>query len=218
MARCSGKRGGTRASRESRMKPMLFTLYLLVLVPMTVSAQTDHTHSPASAEDCTKLSPELQAVVAAMEEPGAKIEALAKPESSLAIEPGIHKLEVALRPLSRVELVGKESLSRQTLRPESAMAEQTKPRENVEPLFGGFVRLTVPKNGMYRISADAPLWIEVIDGEKPIERVRTIPRLHCGRIHKSLGFPLERERSYWLELSGSKRPDVTVLITEERGH
>ena len=98
------------------------------------------------------------------------------------------------------------------------MVEKTKPEEKAENLFGGFVRLTVPKNGLYRISADAPLWIEVIDGKKPIERVRTVPRLRCGRIHKSLGFPLERERSYWLEMSGSKRPDVAVLITEEPEH
>jgi len=55
----------------------------------------------------------------------------------------------------------------------------------------------------------------VIDGEKPIERIRIAPRLRCGRIHKSLGFPLTRARSYWLELSGSTRPDVAVLITEE---
>lgn len=218
MARCSGKRRGMRSSRESRMKPVLFTLYLLLLVPVTVSAQTDHTHSPASTEDCTKLSPELQAAVAAMDEPGGKIEALAKPESSLAIEPGIHKLEVALRPLSEVELVGKENLSRQTLGPEGAMAEKIKPRENVENLFGGFVRLTVPKDGMYRVSVDSPIWIEVIDGKTPIERVRTTPRLHCGRIHKSLGFPLKRERSYWLEVSGSKHPEVAVLITEEPEH
>jgi hypothetical protein len=95
------------------------------------------------------------------------------------------------------------------------MAEKTKPSENVENLFGGFVRLTVPKDGMYRISADSPLWIEVIDGEKPIERVRIVPRLRCGRIHKSLGFPLQREKSYWLELSGSTSPDVALLVTEE---
>ena len=212
------KETGKRSSRENRMKLVLFTLCLLLLVPITVSAQVGHTHSSTTADDCAKLSPELQAVVAAMDGPGSTIEALPKPESAPAVEPGIHKLEVALRPLSRVELVGKESLSRQTLRPEGAMVEKTKPEEKVENLFGGFVRLTVPKNGLYRISADAPLWIEVIDGEKPIERVRTVPRLRCGRIHKSLGFPLERERSYWLEMSGSKRPDVDVLITEEPEH
>jgi hypothetical protein len=95
------------------------------------------------------------------------------------------------------------------------MANKTNPGEKVENLFGGFVLLTVPRDGIYRISADSPVWIEVIDGGKPIERVKITPRLHCGRIHKSLEFPLKRERSYWLEISGSKRSDVAVLITEE---
>lgn len=199
------------------MKTVLFTSCLL-LAPITVSAQVDHAHSPTTAEDCAKLSPGLQSVVAAMDGPGSRIEALPRPEGIPAIEPGLHKLEVALRPLSEVRLVGKVNLSKQTPGPEGAMAETTKPKENVENLFGGFVRLTVPKDGMYRVSVDSPIWIEVIDGEKPIERVRTVPRLRCGRIHKSLGFPLERERSYWLEISGNKRPDVAVLIMEEPEH
>jgi hypothetical protein len=196
------------------MKLALFSSWLL-LVPVTVSAQMDHTHSPTTAEDCTKLSPGLQAVVAAMDGTGSSIKALPKPEGTLTVEPGIHKLEVALQPLSGVSLVGKESLSRQTIEREGAVAGETKPSENAVNLFGGFVRLTVPKDGMYRISADSPIWIEVIDGEKPIERVRTVPRLRCGRIHKSLGFPLKRDRSYWLEISGSKRSEVAMLITEE---
>ena len=174
---------------------------------MTVSAQMDHIHSPGPTEDCTKLSPELQAIVSEMDGPGSRVEALRRPESTPAVEPGIHKLAVALRPLSEVWLVGKES--------EGTRAKKTKPSENVESLFGGFVPLTVPRDGMYRISADSTLWIEVIDGGKPIERVKIAPRLHCGRIHKSLGFPLKRERSYWLEMSGSKRSDVAILITEE---
>ena len=199
------------------MKLVLFSSWLL-LVPVTVSAQMDHTHSPTTAEDCTKLSPGLQTVVAAMDGPGSRFEALPKPEGIPTVEPGIHKLEVALRPLSGVSLLGKESLSRQTIEREGAMAGETKPSENAVNLFGGFVRLNVSKDGMYRISADSPIWIEVIDGEKPIERVRITPRLHCGRIHKSLGFPFKRDRSYWLEISGSKRPNVAMLITEEPEH
>lgn len=214
MARRCEKRQRKGLSRDCPMKLVLLTSWLL-LAPMTVSAQMDHTHSPATAEDCTKLSPELQAVVAAMDGPGSRIEALPRPESSPAVEPGIHKLEIALRPLSGVGLVGKEILSQQTPGREDVMAEKTKPRENVENLFGGFVRLTISKDGMYRISADSTIWIEVIHEEKPIERVRIAPRLHCGRIHKSLGFPLKEERSYWLQISGSKRPDVAVLITKE---
>ena len=182
---------------------------------MTVSAQTDHTHSPSSAEDCAKLSPALQAVIGAMDGEGIKDRSCAKAGEYPAVEPGIHKLEVALRPLSEVELVGKENPSRDMRQREDAMAGNTKQSENVESLFGGFIRLTIPKDGLYRISADAPIWINVIDGNQPIERVRIAPRLRCGRIHKSLGFPLQREKSYWLELSGSTRPDVALLVTEE---
>jgi hypothetical protein len=197
------------------MKLMLFTSWLLLLLPVSVSSQVDHTHSPATVEDCRELSPELQAIVAAMDGLGSRVEALPKRESASAVEPGLHKLEVALRPLSEVGLVGKESVSRQTPRRDGAMGAESKPSENVENLFGGFIRLTVPKDGVYRISADSPIWIEVIDGEKPIERVRIAPHLRCGRIHKSLGFPLQREKSYWLELSGSTRSDVALLVTEE---
>ncbi|HKQ35298.1 MAG TPA: hypothetical protein VJT11_08360 [Nitrospiraceae bacterium] len=183
---------------------MTFVLFILclLLIPMTTVAQTDHSHSPSSAEDCAKLSPELQAIVVAMNGPGSKINALPKPESSPTVETGIHKLEVALLPLSEVALVGKER----------------KPSQNAENLFGGFVRLTVPKDAVYRISTDSTLWIEVLDGETLIERVRTVPRIRCGRIHKSLGFPLQRERSYWVEMSESKRTDVGLLITEEPEH
>jgi hypothetical protein len=209
------KEAKKRSCRETRMKPVLYFSYLLLLVPMSVSAQMDHTHSSATAEDCTRLPPELQEVVAAMDGPGSKIEALPKSEISPAIAPGMHKLEVVLRPLAEVGLLGKESLSRETLGRKDAIDDKTKPSENVENLFGGFVRLTVPKDGIYRISVDSALWIEMIDGGKPIERVRTVPRLHCGRIHKSLGFPLKQERSYWLEMSGSKRPEVALLITED---
>ena len=199
---------------ELRDAKMLLIISWWLFVPMIASAQMDHIHSPGPTEDCTKLSPELQAIVSKMDEPGSRIEALPRPVSTQAVEPGIHKLEVGLRPLSEVWLAGKPNESLQTPGQESSMANRTKPSEKVEDLFGGFVPLTVQRDGMYRISADSTLWIEVIDEEKPIERVKIAPHLHCGRIHKSLGFPLKRERSYWLELSGSKRSDVAVLITE----
>src|SRR5688572_11666989 len=155
MARCSGMRRGKRSSRDNRMKMMLFISWLLLLSPMIVAAQVDHSHSPAPAEDCAKLSPDMQSVIAAMDGPGSRIDALARPERIPAIEPGLHKLEVVLRPLSEVRLVERDSLCRQTPGPECAMAEKTKPKENVKNLFGGFVRLTVPKDGTYQISADS---------------------------------------------------------------
>jgi hypothetical protein len=197
--------------------PMKLVLVIpwLLLVPMIASAQMDHAHTPGPGEECSKLSPEFQAIVSEMDGLGSWIEASPKPESTPVLKPGIHKLEVALRPLSEVWLVGKERMSRHTPGAEGTMANKTEPSEKVDNLFGGFVLLNVPRDGLYRISTDSTLWIEIIDGGKPIERVKITPRLHCGRIHKSLGFPLKRERSYWLEMSGSKRSHVTVLFTEE---
>ena len=182
--------------------PMKLVLVIssLLFVPISVSAQVDHTHTPGPGEDCTKLSKEFQTIMSKMDGPGSRIEASPKPESTPALEPGIHKLEVALLPLSEVRIVGKESRSEQTMGAEGTMANQTGASENRDSLFGGFVLPTVPRDGLYRISTDSTLWIEVIERGKPIERGKTTPRLHCGRIHKSLVFPLKRERSYWLEI------------------
>ena len=105
---------------------------------MTLAAQTDHGHSPSKAEDCAKMSPALHAVIGAMNGEGARVKAMPKPE--IAVEPGIHNLEVTFRLLSEVQLVGRE-----------------KQNEKVENLFGGFIRLAVPKDGLYRISTDEPI-------------------------------------------------------------
>ncbi len=204
-----------KAFSMADLMKLVLAISWLLCVPIIVAAQKDHVHTPGAAEDCTKLPPELQAIVSEMDGQGSRIEASLRPENAPALEPGIHKLEVLLRPLSEVRLVGKQSISRETLGVEGAKANNTKPSENVDDHFGGFVLLTVPRDGTYRISADSTIWIEIIDEGKPIERIKITPRLHCGRIHKSLGFPLKRDRSYWLEMSGSARSHVTLLITEE---
>src|SRR6185503_7286478 len=115
---------------------MVFVISWLLFVPITVSAQKDHVHTPGAAEDCSKLPPELQTIVSKMDEPGARIQALPSPGSTQAVEPSIHKLEVALRPLSEVLLVGKQSESQPPPGADSSMAHNTKTSENVEDLFG----------------------------------------------------------------------------------
>src|SRR5262245_56461362 len=112
MTCCIRKRRGKCSSREDLVGLVLFTSGLL-LVPMSVFAQMDHTHSLANAEDCLKLSSKLQEVVAAMDAPGSRVEASSKPAENPTVEPGTHKLEVALRPLSEVQLVEKESVPQQ---------------------------------------------------------------------------------------------------------
>jgi hypothetical protein len=47
------------------------------------------------------------------------------------------------------------------------------------------------------------------------EPVRPTHRLHrCGHVHKSVEFALKRG-SYWLEVSGSESPVISLIITPE---
>jgi hypothetical protein len=173
--------------------------FWLLCFPVVAFAQMEHTHPPATDVDCTKLSPGLQAVVAAMEVPGTSIEVAAKPNKAPAVEPGMKRLELVLHPMAAVQ----------------AVAGKVKAGENTDSVFGGFIRFITPADGLYRISADSTVWLDVLDGDQPRERAKDIARLHCGKIQKSLGFALARGHSYWIELSASQRREVSVIISPE---
>jgi hypothetical protein len=173
--------------------------FWLLCAAAVAFAQMEHAHPPAIDMDCTKLSPGLQAVVAAMGARGVTVQAAEKRENAPALEPGMKKLVLVLHPMSAVQPV----------------AGKIKAGENPDSVFGGFIRFMTPADGLYRISADSTVWLDVLDGDQPKERARDTSRLHCGKIEKSLGFPLAKGHSYWIELSASKRREVSLLITPE---
>ncbi len=180
------------------MKRLLLAI-VLSLPAISALAQTEHMHPPATDMDCTKLSPGLQAVVAAMGAPGATVQVAEKRDQAAAVEPGMKRLELALHPMSAVQPV----------------AGKVKAGENPDRVFGGFIRFMTPTDGVYRISADSTVWLDVLDADQPRERDRETSRLHCGAIEKSLGFALARGHSYWIELSASKRREVALIISLE---
>jgi hypothetical protein len=100
------------------------------------------------------------------------------------------------------------------LHPAERVSLPAKPAESPEQ-FAGLVPISVPRDGMYRISVSTHLWLEVLDGDAKLQRVRLEPRLHCGAVQKSLGFALKAGVIYWLQLSGNKSQEVHVIITSE---
>jgi len=176
-----------------------FCSFWLLYVPALAYAQMEHTHPPAADMDCTKLSPGLQAVVAAMGTGGVTVQVSEKRDQAPAVEAGMKRLELVLHPMSAVRPV----------------AGKVKAGENPDGVFGGFIRFVSPADGVYRISADSTVWLDVLDEDQPRERARETSRLHCGKIEKSLGFALARGHSYWIELSASKRREVSLLISPE---
>jgi hypothetical protein len=156
-------------------------------------------HQPTSSQgvDCSVLSPGLRAIVTAMAHPGQAVDTLAARGTMPPLRPADETRLVILRPTDRVTLMGER---------------RTVPEKGT-PVFAGVLSLTIPSDGFYRISAGAQLWIEVMDGDTKVERIKT-KRLHCGPVQKSLVFSLQAG-SYWLELSESQASEVLLTITPE---
>ena len=134
-----------------------------------------------------------------MDGPGRKVEALVDRAEMSALSTVLQRLDIALHPTDRVAL----------------LATPKSEKENAVQTFAGLLSFSVPQDGNYRVSADSALWIDVLDGDKALERTKLNRRMQCGRVHKSLGFILKAGTNYWLQLSGSKVQEVHVLITSE---
>ena len=169
----------------------VFKRYGFFLPEQSVQHPSDH-------DECANLSSSLVAVVSAMAKPGTKVNALAAREPMPALMPAAERFEVMLHPEARVSLPAKPTES-----PETAAS------------FAGLLPISVLRDGIYRISVSTHLWLEVLSGDAKLQRVRLEPRLHCGAVQKSLGFPLKAGVNYWLQLSGNKSQEMYVIITPE---
>jgi len=172
---------------------------VLLGMPALAWAQEQHRHQPDPAE-CRKLTPDLKAVVTTMEGPGRKVQAQANRAEINPLSPVLERLDVVLHPADQVSLI---AAAKSEKKPEAA------------PTFAGLLVFSVSRDGMYRVSADTALWIDVLDGDTTLERTQLNRRLGCGRVHKSLGFSLRAGVTYWLQLSGNKKEEAHVIITSD---
>ena len=170
-------------------------IFILGMPLLTFGQEHQHRSDPI---ECTKLPPDLKAIVTVMDGPGSKLEAQVARAERSPLSPALQRLEVALHPTNRVSLTA-----------------ASKTAEKVEGAFAGFLLFTVPQDGNYRVSSDTALWIDVLDQDKALERTTLNRRIQCGRVHKSIRFGLKGGVKYWLQLSGSKTREVQVMITPE---
>jgi hypothetical protein len=183
----------------SALKRVIGILGLLLLaVPLLVSGQEDHKHQ-SDPDECAKLPAQLKLVLAAMDGPGKKLDAIMKRGEMTALSPALQRLDVVLHPSDHVLLTA-------TSKSEKKSEGQT---------FAGYVAFSVPHDGEYRVSVDTTAWIDVLDGDMVVERTKLNRRMQCGHVHKSLGFTLKTGVNYWLQLSFSKAPEVHLVLTPE---
>jgi hypothetical protein len=183
----------------------MFGLVMAVcLIPSMAGSQVNGSHPAESSDQCGSLPAELQAIVAAMDLPGRKVEALARRGEMAPLTPAVQRLDVILHPAEQV------SLGAVQVRPTRGRSDEW------AGTFAGLLELTVPRDGVYRISASSRTWIDVLESNQAVPRIRPLHRLHrCGRVHKSVEFALKQGNSYWLEVSGSESPVIALMITPE---
>lgn len=167
-------------------------------------SETGRPHQVESPDQCMTLPEGLQEIVAAMDRPGDRVEALVQRDDMPPLMPAVRRIDVTLHPADQVSL--------------AAMAGRNGGGRSGDwtETFAGLLELTVPRDGVYRISASSRTWIDVLDSETAVARVRPTHRLHrCGHVHKSVEFSLKKGGSYWLEVSGSESPVISLIITPE---
>lgn len=183
------------------------TLSLVLAIcgfPSLSMGEMGHRHQFEAAEQCTTLPAGLQEIVAAMDQPGEKVEALVRRHDMAPLTPAVRRIDVTLHPADQVSLA---TMSGRNGGGRSGDWTET---------FAGLLELTVPNDGVYRISASSRTWIDVLDSETAVARVRPTHRLHrCGHVHKSVEFSLKKGGPYWLEVSGSESPVISLIITPE---
>lgn len=79
--------------------------------------------------------------------------------------------------------------------------------------FAGLVRLTVEMAGVYRISLDQPVWVDVIANGTMVPAKDFQGRPGCNAPHKIVEFPLPAGSPITLQFSGSTNPTVKVAVT-----
>lgn len=79
--------------------------------------------------------------------------------------------------------------------------------------FSGLLAFTPPADGVYRVSAGASVWIDVVAGGRSVPSERFEMQTGCHSIFKSIAFTLRGGEQVVLQVSGSGLPDVGLLVT-----
>jgi len=103
------------------------------------------------------------------------------------------------------------------LRPNTGIKFRVSPGRAPKPdSFGGTPSFQVPADGFYRISAGAPVWIDVVDSATGANvKAHTFEMQAKSDLRKYIVFPLRKGVRYLLQVSGSKSAAASILITPD---
>jgi hypothetical protein len=165
----------------------VFTIPVLLFAAMTVQADD-------IAAACQEPDWDMSREIAAFRDVGTAAEAGTDPQASPAIEIG---RVYALR-----------------LKPQSSVKSARTPQKfsQQQGAVAGLAHLKVTLSGKYRITSDAPLWIDVVAPSGTLQASEFNGWHQCGLFRKSLVYSLSAGQPLVLQLSGGSAPVVKVAI------
>ena len=83
----------------------------------------------------------------------------------------------------------------------------------VDAAKAGIVRLRVPANGHYRLSADGPVWVDAVVADHAVAANAFNGHSRCTLIHKSVDFTLAAGTVVVVQFSQSPRATVRFALT-----
>ncbi|HTT03700.1 MAG TPA: hypothetical protein VMF64_00285 [Steroidobacteraceae bacterium] len=79
--------------------------------------------------------------------------------------------------------------------------------------YGGMVKFTVARSGSYRVSLDAPFWIDVVADGKLLGTQDFSGQRGCANPRKIVIFQMPAGQPLWLQISGARRAQAQLTLT-----
>lgn len=82
--------------------------------------------------------------------------------------------------------------------------------------YAGMVKFRVPHSGSYRVSLDAPFWIDVVADGKLLA-TQDFSGSRCAGPHKMVIFNMPAGQDLWLQISGARSAQAHISVTAGPG-
>lgn len=79
--------------------------------------------------------------------------------------------------------------------------------------YGGLLKFSVPRAGLYRVSLDLPFWVDVIARDGPIKSGDSQEQEDCNAPHTVIEYQLPGRTTLILQLSGNSNTRVRLTVT-----
>jgi hypothetical protein len=162
----------------------------------------------------------------------ARVPAWSADPSSSGASPGCGSLPAALAPVARdwrqsgrnlpaspaappgANLRLKERVHAELLPLEAVSLSKQPPKAPRAGTFAGLFAFRTDAAGLYRVSSDEKVWVELIavSSGEPAIATHSDKRLRCAGIIKDIVFELKAGTGYWLQVTGSTRPSIGLMV------